>query len=407
MVYNILRAAVYPFLFIAALLKPSFRQFLVKRLFQKPELQKDKEYIWVHCASVGEVNLSEPVVRKIIKETNYKVILTMMTDTGMETASKKYFENPRVDILYFPLDDFFAIRNILRKVKLRELVIVETEIWPNLISQCRRQAPVVVINGRISDKSLKSYKKFIWYLRRLFKKVNFFIMQSEQDKQRIILLGAEESKVKNYGNLKFDIKLPVYSEIELYELKKRLSTGERRVFVAGSTRSGEEEKILEVFDSLENYFLILVPRHVERCSDIEDRLLTGRKYVRWSDLDEPCKKSTEILLVDKIGVLRKLYAISDVAFVGGTLVDIGGHSLLEPLYYCKFPIFGKYLQNVKDIAKEVERRGIGFKVEDKAEFLESIKKIESGWQNTSRISSFFNENSSCVDNTFQLLVDII
>ncbi len=407
MVYNILRVALYPFLFIAALFKPSFRQFVVKRLFQKLEIEKGKEYIWVHCASVGEVNLSEPVVKKITEKTDYKVLLTMMTDTGMETASKKYSGTPRVDILYFPLDDFFVIRKILKKVKLRELVIVETEIWPNLINQCSRQAPVVVINGRISDKSLESYKKITWYLRRLFKKVNFFIMQSELDKQRIIQLGAEESSVKNYGNLKFDIKLPDYSEAELYELKKRLSAGERRVFVAGSTRIGEEEKILEVFDSLENYFLILVPRHVERCSDIEDRLLKGKKYVKWSELDEPCKKSTEILLVDRIGVLRKLYAISDVAFVGGTLVDIGGHSLLEPLYYGKPPIFGKYLQNVRDIAKEVERRGIGFKVEDKAEFLESIKKIEAGWQNANKISSFFNENSSCVDNTFQLLVDII
>ena len=407
MVYNILRIAVYPILLAASVFKPALRKFIKKRIFQELRFDSGKDYIWVHCASVGEVNLSEPVVRKILEKTGYNVLLTMMTDTGMETAKKKYSNIKGIEILYFPLDDFFAIRRILNHVSLRELVMVETEIWPNLIRQCSKQAPVVVINGRISDKSIDSYRKFRWYLKKLFENISYFIMQSELDEQRIISLGADSSRVKNFGNLKFDIKLPDYSNEELLDLKEKLSIGRRKIFVAGSTRGGEEEKILEVFDELEDYFLILVPRHIERCPDIEERLLARRAYVKWSDLDSKASLQNSILLVNKIGVLRKLYAMCDVAFVGGTLVDVGGHSLLEPLYYGKAPIFGKHLQNVRDIAKEVENRGIGFKVENTNEFLKIIDKIQLYGQKNDKIEKFFMENSSCVDNTFQLLVDII
>ena len=407
MVYNILRILIYPILFVVSVFKPALRKFIKKRVFQELSFDSGKDYIWVHCASVGEVNLSEPVVKKILEKTKYNVLLTMMTDTGMETAKKKYTDIQGIKILYFPLDDFFAIRKILKHISLRELVMVETEIWPNLIRQCSRHAPVVVVNGRISDKSVDSYRRFRWYLKKLFKNISYFVMQSELDAQRIISLGAESSKVKNFGNLKFDIKLPDYSDEELLELKGKLSVGRRKIFVAGSTRGGEEEKILEVFDKLEDYFLILVPRHIERCPDIEERLLSKKHYAKWSELEGKANLKNDILLVDKIGVLRKLYALCDVAFVGGTLVDIGGHSLLEPLYYGKAPIFGKHLQNVRDIAEEVEKRGIGFKVESTYEFLKSIDKIQAEGQDKSKIEKFFMENSACVDNTFQLLVDII
>ena len=407
MVYNILRVTLYPILFAVSVFKPALRKFIKKRIFQKLSFDSAKDYIWVHCSSVGEVNLSEPVVKKILEKTGYNVLLTMMTDTGMETAKKKYSNIQGIEIMYFPLDDFFAIRKILSRISLRELVIVETEIWPNLIKQCAKLAPVVVVNGRISDKSVGSYRKFRWYLKKLFKNISYFVMQSELDAQRIISIGADSSRVKNFGNLKFDIKLPDYSDEEILALKEKLAVGSKKIFVAGSTRGGEEEKILEVFDRLEDYFLVLVPRHIERCPDIEDRLLSKRTYVKWSEMDSEADSQNNILLVDKIGVLRKLYAMCDVAFVGGTLVDIGGHSLLEPLYYGKAPIFGKHLQNVRDIAKEVENRGIGFKVESTDEFLKSIDKIQLYSQKNDKIEKFFMENSSCVDNTFQLLVDII
>jgi 3-deoxy-D-manno-octulosonic-acid transferase len=387
----------------------------MKRIFQSVEIIEKKESIWVHCASVGEVNLAEPIIQKFLEETSNQIILTMMTDTGRATAEKKYSDNPRVKLLFFPLDDYFTIRRILNKIELKKLILIETEIWPNLIKLCAKKSSVVMINGRISDRSINSYNRIKFLLKGLFKYIDIFIMQTEQDKKRIISLGAESNRVYNYGNLKFNIELPIFDRLELEKLKKKLGIDGERVFVAGSTRDDEEEYILEAFDKLENTILILVPRHIERTDDICRRLLDGKyHYERWSKIEEGLGvihelPKRQIIIVDKIGELRKLYAICDVAYVGGTLVNIGGHSLLEPLFYRKPPIFGPYLQNVRNIAKEVLAREIGFQVNDSEELYEILSKYDFLINNhkeneknmIERIEQFFEENSHVVELTFE------
>ena len=423
--YNILRILLYIPLGIAMIFSAKLRKFVMKRVFQRVDIiDEKKETIWVHCASVGEVNLAEPIIRKFLDETSTQIVLTMMTDTGRATAEKKYEGESRVKLLYFPIDDYLAIRRIIRKINLKKLIIIETEIWPNLINLTSKVAEVALINGRISDKSINSYRKVRRYLKKLFKKIDIFIMQTEQDRRRIVYLGATKKKVFNYGNLKFNIELPTYPKEELEELRKKLDIRNREVLVAGSTRTNEDEYLLEVFDKLENTLLILVPRHIERTDDLCERLLEGKyEYEKWSKLEKQLTISAstplsnqlskkEVIVIDKIGELRKLYAICDIAYVGGTLVNIGGHSLLEPLFYRKPPIFGPYLQNVRDIAKEVLAREIGYKVENSEELYEAIStyrqlltNVEENKGMTERIDKFFEENTHVVELTFDKIME--
>lgn len=398
MIYNLLLFLLYPIVIIYSIFNKKTRIFFVKRLFQKFNIKGD--YVWFHMASVGEVNLSEPLIRKFANYNQYKIMLTVMTDTGYKEAQKKYADI--ADIFYFPLDNIFIIKKILKRINLKKMILVETEIWPNLINEVYKHASISIINGRISDKSFKSYKKLDWYLKGLFEKISYFIMQTNHDMVRIVELGAKEEKVFNFGNMKFDIQLNQFSQEELNEIREKYGLFNSKVFVAGSTREGEEEFLLEVFDKLEGYKLILVPRHLERIEEIE-KLLKNRSYTLWSKEE----KGKDIILVDKMGILRKLYALSDITFVGGTLVNIGGHSLLEPLFYMKLPIFGKFTQNVKDISNEIIKREIGYRVNNLHEFLEAIKRVEENIENNSEILKFFGENNKVCDKTFDLLIDTI
>ena len=376
-------------------MKEKMKTFINKRLNQDFSDLKDEEYIWIHCSSVGEVNLSEDLVKKFYSISRKNILISVFTDTGYENAVKKYSDKKKIKVIYFPVDDKKKINEILNKIKLKLLVLVETELWPNLINETKKKhSRIIVVNGRISDRSYPRYKKLKFLLKSMLQKIDFFYMQSEIDKERIISLGADENKTENVGNLKFSISLEKYSDNEKEEYRKFLNIGDRKVFVAGSTRTGEDEIILDVFKRIKNYVLIIVPRHLDRLAKIENLIKENNlTYVKYSDLENKISTGKEdIILVDKMGVLRKLYSISDIAFVGGTLVNIGGHNLLEPLFYRKAVIFGKYTQNVVDIAKEILRRKIGFQVENVEEFVKAIETIENEKNSDEEINSFFEEN---------------
>lgn len=406
MIYNFLRLILYIPLIIISLFSKKKRNFIKKRAFQKfKDLKNAQNYIWIHCSSVGEINLSDSLINKFLLERKEKILITMFTDTGYAMAKKKYSNEDRIDIFYFPLDDYFLIRNILSKINVKLLVIVETEIWPNLIKLNSKKGKVILVNGRISDRSYKKYLKLRFITKALLTgRINKFYMQTELDADRIKKIGATPSKVSVVGNLKFDIELENYSENEREELKNKIKLGDRKIFVAGSTRTGEDEILIEVFKNLKNYLLVLVPRHLERIPKLEK--LVEKNNFSVKKLSEIQEKS-DILIVDKMGVLRKFYSICDIAFVGGTLVNIGGHSLLEPLYYRKTPIFGKYLQNVKDISKEILKRNIGFKVETPEEILKIIKRIENHDIRNDEIEEFFYENRNVADKILREVKEII
>ena len=229
MLYNVIRVLITPFLYMYMLVNKEKKEFFYKRIKQNLDILKKEKYIWVHCSSVGEVNLSEALVKKILSERKERILLTVMTDTGMGTAKEKYKNNERVDILYFPLDDKNVIKNILKRIEMKILILIETEIWPNLITECHKNGKVIVVNGRISDRSFGRYEKLSFYLRGVFKDVDGFYMQSKLDSERIIKIGADENRVETLGNLKFDIDLERFDEKTKEELKKFLEVEGRKV----------------------------------------------------------------------------------------------------------------------------------------------------------------------------------
>ena len=389
--YNLLRNVAL------ALYKPfmndKMKSFIDKRLKQDFSDLKKEYYIWIHCSSVGEVNLSEDLVNKFYSISRKNILISVFTDTGYENAVKKYSAKNKIKVIYFPIDDKDKIQEILKKINLELLVLVETELWPNLINEVNKnKSRIVIVNGRISDRSYPRYKKMKFLLKSMLGKIDYFYMQSEIDKNRIIDLGASNEKVENIGNLKFSISLEKYSDEEKKEYKEFLNILDRKIFVAGSTRTGENEIILNVFKKLKNTVLIIVPRHLENVDKIINLINKNNlSFIKYSEIEKGNTNKKDIIVVDKMGVLRKLYSISDIAFVGGTLVNIGGHNLLEPLFYRKKPIFGKYTQNVTDISKEILKRNIGFQVQNESEFLEAINSLEKN-NNNDEINNFFEEN---------------
>ena len=397
MLYNFFRLVIYILLVFVYIFNSKKREFLKRRFFQDFSfLKNEKEYIWIHCSSVGEVNLSDSLIKKILEKKSENILLSVFTDTGFETAEKKYSDNDRIKIIYFPLDDYFLIKTILKNIRLKTLIVIETEIWPNLINLCSKAGKVILANGRISDKSFKRDKKIGFILKSLLgEKIDFFCVQTEIDKERFIELGAKKDRVEVTGNLKFDIELENFSEESKENLKNQIYYNGKKIFVCGSTRTGEDEILIESFKKLKNYLLVLVPRHLDRISKLEELVKSqGLTYKKYSELKEG---DYQVLIVDKMGVLRKFYSIADVTFVGGTLVNIGGHSLLEPLFYRKTPIFGKYLQNVKDISKEVLKREIGYLAENSEEIYENILKIEKNDLDSKKIEDFFRENQNVAE----------
>lgn len=408
MFYQIIRRILQPFILILMMIGGKKGEFLKKRLKQDFSSLKKEEYIWVHCSSVGEINLSETLIKKLLDNRKERILLTMFTDTGIGVARDKFVKNERVDIFYFPLDDRKNILDILKRIKLNLLILVETEIWPNLITEIGRKSKVIIVNGRISDRSFRRYQKLSSYLKKIFLYVDRFYMQSDEDSRRIIEIGAEKSRVETLGNLKFDISFQKYSDEERKELQSLFNVDSRKVFTAGSSRSGEYEILLDTFKNLKNTLLVLVPRHIERTPKIEEIIKEyGFSYKKYSELESK-KEKTDIIIVDKIGILRKIYSITDIAFVGGTLVNIGGHSLLEPLFYGKTPIFGPYLQNVKEISREILELGLGYKVTNVNEFLEAIKEIGIKQESSSeKIRELFKKNNRTADKIVERLKKLI
>lgn len=408
MFYQIIRRILQPFILILMMIGGKKGEFLKKRLKQDFSSLKKEEYIWVHCSSVGEINLSETLIKKLLDDRKERILLTMFTDTGIGVARDKFVKNERVDIFYFPLDDRKNILDILKRIKLNLLILVETEIWPNLITEIGKKSKVIIVNGRISDRSFKRYQKLSSYLKKIFLYVDRFYMQSDEDSRRIIEIGAEKSRVETLGNLKFDISFQKYSDEERKELQSLFNVDSRKVFTAGSSRSGEYEILLDTFKNLKNTLLVLVPRHIERTPKIEEIIKEyGFSYKKYSELESK-KEKTDIIIVDKIGILRKIYSITDIAFVGGTLVNIGGHSLLEPLFYGKTPIFGPYLQNVKEISREILELGLGYKVTNVNEFLEAIKEIGIKQESSSeKIRELFEKNNRTADKIVERIKKLI
>lgn len=314
--------------------------------------------VWVHAVSVGEVRAILPMMR-ILKELipEGRLFLSTTTVTGHETALRECAQAD--EIFYFPLDFPFAVRRSLDRVRPSMFVTAETELWPNFLAACfRRHVPVAVVNGRLSDRSYRNYRIFRWFFRPFLMKVSSFFVQSEEDARRMISIGARPESVKVTGNTKYD-RLPGG-----LKLPGRVAAwaGSSPVIVAGSTHKGEEEALVRLvrLRSMEkrDVRLIIVPRHPERFEEVALTLETDNvKFSRFSRLDDREGNTGRVLLVDAMGLLDGFYNMADICFVGGSLVPVGGHNLLEPAMLGKPVLTGPYLHNFRDIADVLVEAG--------------------------------------------------
>lgn len=396
-VYNILRCFLYGIIGIISIFNKKLRIFFSKRLkqdFSKRKFSNNQnEAILIHMSSVGEFNLSRELIdRLILKGEN--VILSIMTDTGKAATEKVYGNNENVTIFYFPLDDYVCLANLFKTYKIKKTVIIETEIWPNLYSVASEKSELYIINGRLTEKKMKSYLKIKGFIKKLLNKAEKIMVQSDEDRKRYVSLGLTDEKVKVYKNLKYSIKYEKISEEAEEKYIRNNIQKDKKIIVCGSTRPGEEKIWLEVFKEIseeKEYQLVLVPRHLDRIDEVINEIQQifpegENSKISYSLMSED--KKTDILVVDKMGVLRDFYQLADFVFVGGTLVDIGGHSILEPLYYGKKPIIGNYYQNIAEIVEDAKKMSFIKIVENKNEIVEYLKKSE-----IVDTSEFFRKNN--------------
>ena len=386
--YNVLLTLllilVSPYLLVRSLIQKRFRKGLSQRMgfFQNLSFESP---IWIHAASVGEVLCSIPLLKKIKNEfPRLKIVLTTMTSTGNETAKTRLPEADQV--LFVPIDHPLIMRRTIKKIRPSLLLLAETELWPNLLRSCGRKGiPIVLFNGRISQKSFQRYLLLKFFFKECLRYVSLFLMQTEEDRIRIIEIGGESQKTRVVGNLKFDQTFSSFTQETMVEIAKILGLqGKENILVAGSTHSGEEEILVNLYKELKkmdpHLVLILAPRHLERLEEVE-RVLK-KESLSWlrrtslplgagrSDQEQP-----EVILLDTMGELMGIYSLGTVVFVGGSLVPVGGHNPLEPLFFKKCVLFGPYMFNFLEISSRLIEAGGAIQVSGKEDLFSQMKRL--------------------------------
>ena len=320
---------------------------------------QEKRTIWVHAVSVGEVVASSAVVEALQREfPSHRVVVSTTTDTGQKLAAHRFGEE---NVFHFPLDFAFAIRPYLAALCPELVVVAETEFWPNFLRLAKRSgARIAVINCRISDRSLAGYKRFRFWLPKVLDNVDLFLAQTDEDRRRLIEIGAPESRISVSGNLKFDVAPPTAPPIVASIRENLAQSGAGPVLVCGSTLEDEEGSLLSAFSNiLANHpkaMMILAPRHPERFAEVAE-LVEELGFRLWRrSLWSGESLAGGVFLVDSIGELAALYSLATVAFVGGSLVPRGGHNILEPALYGVPVVTGNHYENFRDIVNYFRER---------------------------------------------------
>lgn len=345
-----------PFWVFQAVRHGKYRRGFGERLGRVPERLRQnlsQPVIWIHAVSVGEVLAISQLVAQLHKELpGYRVVVSTTTDTAQKLARQRFGE---ANVFHFPLDFGFSVTPYLRLLNPALVVPAETELWPNFLRLCKKQgAKIAVVNARISDRSWPGYRRWRWLLVRILRNVDLFLAQTEEDRRRLIDIGASGDRVSVSGNLKFDIPAPAIPEIVSRLSQVLTNSNAGPVLVAGSTVDSEEEGLLlAAFRNAHlnhpSAVMILAPRHPERFQQAANFLRDfGVPYVRRTEWDGG-PIAGKVFLLDSIGELGPAYSLADVAFVGGSLVPRGGHNIIEPAQYGVPILVGNYTHNFRDI----------------------------------------------------------
>ena len=353
--------------------------------------------IWVHAVSVGEVNAAAVLVRTLYdRYPGVPLVVTTLSPMGEERA--RALLGDRANVRYLPLDLPGSVHKFFDRVKPRIAVIFETELWPNLYHECgRRRVPLVLASARLSPRAMGRYRRFLSLFREVLSNRVTIAAQGASDAERFRSLGAAPERTHVTGNLKFDFAVPANVKTKGAQLREFYAAG-RPVWVAGSTHAGEEAIVLEAHREVRKKhpgtILALAPRHPQRFGEVKSWL--EKQNVRFIRHSQPSARTPdlEVVLVDTLGELLDFYAMGDVAFVGGTLVEVGGHNLLEPAALGLPVLAGPHNFNSADVAKILVESGAALIVNDAKELAARVSVLLSSPEERARIGALGRE---CVD----------
>lgn len=376
------------------------------------------ESIWVHAVSVGEVLSARPLISELRAQyPKLRVFLSTTTRTGQQLARRSV---PDVDaVFYFPFDWTFTVRRTLNVVKPRLFVMIETEIWPNLLRECRRRRiRTVMVNGRISYRSYPRYRMIRPFIKRVLADIDRLCVQGEETARKLIELGADPTRITVTGSLKFDSleASPTPGRGRERVLRFFRMSPHRPVIVAGSTLRGEEEPVIRAFNRVRSSgtgaMLVIAARHPERFDEVE-RLCRheGLATVRRSELPIDAEPRTDAVVLDTIGELAQIYQIATVVFVGGSLVAAGGHNILEPAIYGKPIVFGPHMQNFGEITEAFLANGAAVQVRSDGELEEVIVSLLGDPVRRARLGAaaraLVESNRGARDRTLAVIRDLL
>jgi len=376
------------------------------------------ESIWVHAVSVGEVLSARPLISELrARYPKLRLFLSTTTLTGQKLARGSVSD---VDaVFYFPFDWAFTARRTLNVVRPRLFVMIETEIWPNLLRECRRRRiKTVMVNGRISYRSFPRYRMIRPFIKRVLGDIDRFCVQGDETSRRLVDLGADPARITVTGSLKFDSleSSPTPGRGRERVLRFfRIPPG-RPVIIAGSTSKGEEEPVIRAFNRVRaagtNALLIIAARHPERFDEVE-RLCRheGLVAIRRTELEIDAEPRADAVVLDTIGELAQLYQLATVVFIGGSLVPAGGHNILEPALYGKPIVFGPYMQNFGEIADAFLSNGAAIQVRSETGLEETILSLIGDPVRRARVGAaaraLVESNRGARDRTLAVIRDLL
>lgn len=325
-----------------------------------PSLATEQPVVWVHAVSVGEVVAATPLIRRLLDQNEVQVMVTTMTPTGSQRVRSTF--KHQVYHVYAPYDLPWTVRAFLKRTRPALAVIMETELWPNVLSVCTEQrVPVLLANARLSARSARRYAYFAKTIHCTLNQLSQVAVQNQEDGERFKRLGLAPQKLAVTGSIKFDVTLPPSVSNAVPELREAYSNGGRRpVVIAASTHDGEEIAVLTAFRKVlkqhPNTLLLMVPRHPERFDEIFELCDKRFRCLRRSTLESP-SPDTQIIVGDTMGEMMLLYGCADIAFVGGSLRERGGHNMIEPAYWGLPIVCGPHTFNFADISKRLTDLG--------------------------------------------------
>ncbi|MCP4695208.1 MAG: 3-deoxy-D-manno-octulosonic acid transferase, partial [Desulfobacterales bacterium] len=372
--------------------------------------------------SVGEVISAAPLVQRLREvHPGRPLVFSASTRTGFEIARRR-FQTVADEVCFFPYDLPFSVRRIAGKIDPSLVVIVETDLWPNFLREMkRRRVPVVLVNARLSLKSFQGYGRFSFFIKPLLAMFSRICVQSERDRRRFLALGAPGETVRLTGNLKFDQPHEPMDPREIASTRRSLNIGPgRRILLAGSTHEGEEKIILEAFSRLRNehddLLLVVAPRNPDRSESVR-RLFSdaGFPAATLGDLKRPGAESRahaapDVIVIDVIGILKRLYALSDIAIVGGSLGKTGGHNPLEPAAFSRPILFGPDMSNFSDISRMLLEAGGAVRVKDSDAIHRTVRGILADSDRAAAMGekafAVFTENQGAVEKTVGVILGV-